>query len=73
MLPYICRLRDLGQSWLWADGGPYPPVTAWLDRCTARAGYAGIADFLDAKYLGLMAASGRDAEAQLRAMMETRA
>ena len=70
MLPYICRLRDLGQSWLWAGGRPYASVGAWLDRCYARPGYAGIADFLDAKYLAVMDASGREAESKLRAMME---
>ena len=69
MLPYVCRLRDLAQHWLWADDGPYPRVAQWLDRCYARPGYAGIADFLDPKYLGLMQASGSDAEPQLRAMM----
>lgn len=69
MLPYICRLRDLGQSWLWADGSQYAPVGDWLDRCYAKPGYAGIADYLDAKYLALMETAGRDAEPKMREMM----
>ena len=69
MLPYVCRLRDIGQSWLWAGGSPYASVGDWLDRCYARPGYAGIADFLDPKYLTVMEQSGRDAEPKLRAML----
>lgn len=69
MLPYICRLNDLGQAWLWAGGSPYAGVGDWLDHCQQRPGYAGIADFLDQKYLAVMQRSGRDAEPQLRAMM----
>ena len=69
MLPYVCRLRDLGQTWLWTDGGTYPSVGPWLDRCYAQPGYAGISDFLDPKYLGLMETSGRNAEPKLRSMM----
>ena len=69
MLPYVCRLRDLAQSWLWADDGPQAVVGAWLARCCARPGYAGIADFLDAKYPAVMTASGQEAEPRLRAMM----
>ena len=72
MLPYVCRLRDLAQDWLWAQDGSYSGVGRWLDRCYARPGYAGIADYPNMKYLGLMAACGKDAEPQLRAMMETR-
>ena len=69
MLPYVCRLRDLNQSWLWAEGSAAASIGTWLDRCYARPGYAGIADFLDAKYIAVMETSGRDAEAKLRMMM----
>ena len=69
MLPYVCRLRDLNQSWLWAEGSAAASIGTWLDRCYARPGYAGIADFLDAKYIAVMETSGRDAEAKLRVMM----
>ena len=69
MLPYVCRLRDLGQSWLWTKDSAYAPVGDWLGRCYAKPGYAGIADFLDPKYLGLMGSTGRDAEPKLREMM----
>ena len=69
MLPYVCRLRDIGQTWLWTDDGTYSAVGPWLDRCYAQPGYAGISDFLDPKYLAVMESSGRDAEAQLRSML----
>ena len=69
MLPYVCRLRDLNQTWLWAQDSPNCAVGAWLARCYARPGYAGIAAFLDPKYLGLMESTGRDAQPKLRAMM----
>ena len=69
MLPYVCRLRDLNQRWLWEEGNAYANVGTWLDRCYARTGYAGIADFLDPKYLAVMEKSGRDAEPKLRTMM----
>ena len=69
MLPYVCRLRDLNQAWLWADGDRYAAVGAWLERCYAKRGYAGISDFFDAKYLAVMEAAGREAEPKIRAMM----
>ena len=69
MLPYVCRLRDLDQAWLWAEGSPYASVGVWLARCYATRGYAGIADFLDARYLGVMKAKGREAEPRLREML----
>ena len=72
MLPYVCRLRDLGQTWLWAQDSPYASVGPWLERCYARTGYAGIADFLDPGYLELMERAGTEAQPKLRALMEHR-
>jgi glutathione S-transferase len=69
MLPYVCRLRDLHQSWLWAEGSPYASVSAWLERCYAKRGYAGISDFFDAKYLAVMESAGREAEPKIRELM----
>lgn len=71
MLPYVCRLRDLNQAWLWSEDYPYAAVGAWLDRCYAKPGYAGIADFLDKKYLAVMQSSGREAEPRIREMIAT--
>lgn len=68
MLPYICRLRDLGQSWLWDDGA-YPAIGPWLERCYGRPGYAGIADYLDPAYLGLMASAGDEVAPRLRDLL----
>jgi glutathione S-transferase len=69
MLPYVCRLRDLHQSWLWAEGSPYASVSAWLERCYAKRGYAGISDFFDANYLAVMESAGREAEPKIRELM----
>jgi glutathione S-transferase len=69
MLPYVCRLRDLGQTWLWEQGSRYAAVGAWLDRCYSQRGYAGIADYLNPKYLGLMEGKGREAEPKLRELL----
>jgi glutathione S-transferase len=69
MLPYVCRLRDLNQPWLWAEGSPYARVSAWLERCYAKRSYAGIADFFDAKYLAVMESAGREAEPKIRELM----
>lgn len=69
MLPYVCRLRDLDQAWLWADGSAYAAVGPWLERCYPKPGYAGIADFLDVRYLAVMENAGREAQPRMRAMM----
>lgn len=67
LLPYVCRLEDLSFSWLWE--GRRPAIGAWLARCKARPNYAGIADYLDPKYLDLMGRSGRELTGKVRALL----
>ena len=69
MLPYLCRLEDLSMSWFW--DGDRRSVARWLERCKARPNYAGIADYLDKKYLDLMAASGRELGPSVREMLHS--
>jgi glutathione S-transferase len=68
MLPYICRLRDLGQDWLWG-AGQFSAIAPWLERCAARPGYSGIADFLNPAYLNLMGAAGATSKPRLRELL----
>jgi glutathione S-transferase len=68
LLPYICRLEDLGLSWMWV--GRRDPIASWLQRCKARPNYSGIADYLDAKYLQLMRESGGALTADIKALLE---
>lgn len=67
MLPYVCRLENLGLEWLWtAERGS---ITAWLERCKARPNFSGIADYLETHYLQLMQGSGRELESSIRSIL----
>lgn len=37
MLPYVCRLEDLGMAWIWQH--ELPAVGDWLGRSQLRQGY----------------------------------
>ena len=67
LLPYVLRLQDLELSWLWEDSRA--SIGRWLDRCKSRQNYSGIAEYLDPKYLELMAATGREARGKLSAIL----
>jgi len=60
VLPYVIRLEHLRQDWLW-DGGERAAVGDWLKRSKARKGFAGIADYVDPKYIELMTPTGNEA------------
>ena len=61
VLPYVIRQEHLMQSWLWDDAGPRAAVGDWLKRAKARKGFAGIADYVDPKYIALMTPTGNEA------------
>ena len=42
MLPYVCRLDDMEQQWIWQDNPALAPLTEWLARCRARPSYIAI-------------------------------
>jgi glutathione S-transferase len=67
LLPYVCRLEDLGMEWLWAEGGT--GMREWLARSKARPGYAGIADYLDRGYLELMGRCGRELRKRIEKLL----
>jgi glutathione S-transferase len=67
LLPYIRRLEDLSLSWLWE--GRRGSIAKWLDGCKSRANYSAIADYLDPKYLELMARVGEEARGKIKSIL----
>ena len=67
MLPYVCRLEDLGLSWFWED--EREAVGDWLRRAKARPNYSGIADYYDKNYVALATEKGREATPRLRELV----
>ena len=45
VLPYVYRLDDMAQNWIWENNSDMAPIGDWLDRSRARAGFIGIANF----------------------------
>lgn len=66
MLPYVLRLKDLGQSWLWQEVPGRIQIQDWVDRCAQEPGFKGISDNLEPTYLELMGEKGREAVPALR-------
>lgn len=66
LAPYILRLEHLRQAWMWDR---LPRLAAWSERIQARPNYAAIKDYLDPKYLELMAEKGDEAQPQVRAAL----
>ena len=71
VLPYVVRLSDLRQEWLWRENPKRAAIGDWLERCKAQPGYRGIAAYLDQGYLDLMAKHGADSEPRLRALFSS--
>jgi len=69
VLPYVIRLEHLMQAWLWDAGGPRAAVGDWLARAKARKGFAGIADYVDPKYIDLMTPTGNEARPKVEAIV----
>jgi glutathione S-transferase len=69
MIPYVCRLEHLEQSWWWEDRPERWCIAPWLARCKAQRGFAGIAAFLDAEYLTLMRETGLLARPQIEKIL----
>jgi glutathione S-transferase len=67
MLPYVCRLENLGMSWIWS--GRRSAIDDWLSRCKARANFSGISSYLDPQYLQLLERCGRELTPRLRAVL----
>jgi len=67
LLPYVQRLDHLQLSDVFLSHRP--AVMDWFRRGSARANYAGISDYLDDKYLVLMAEKGREAKSAVAAII----
>jgi len=64
----VNRLEHLMQSWLW-ENGKRAAVGDWLKRIKARKGFAGIADYVDPKYIDLMTPTGNEARPKVEAIV----
>ena len=73
VLPYVVRLEHLMQSWLWEDVPQRAAVGDWLARAKARKGFAGIADYVDPKYIALMTPTGTDARPKVASIVKAAA
>jgi glutathione S-transferase len=67
LLPYIVRLDHLSLAWMWED--KRAAVGRWLGRAKARSGFAGIANYVDPKYLSLMGPRGREVRDRVAASL----
>ncbi len=66
LTPYVVRLDHLQLGWMWETR---PRVADWYRLIEARQNFAAIRDFLNPKYLPLMAEKGREAGAKARAIL----
>jgi glutathione S-transferase len=55
LVPYVVRLDHLTLGWLWDRR---PRLTGWYEQIQARPDFAGITDYIDDRYLVLMAEHG---------------
>jgi glutathione S-transferase len=60
MLPYVLRLDDMAQTWIWEESDEMRPISAWLEACRARPGYAGITRHLNASVVDMMKTHGAE-------------
>jgi glutathione S-transferase len=47
LLPFLERLDDLQQSWMWLERPGHEGIQPWLERCRARPNYAGMRVWYD--------------------------
>ena len=71
MLPYVCRLDDMAQNWLWEESDDMRPITDWLERCRSRPGYAGIARHYNTAVVANMKQHGEQAIDKVRELLST--
>ena len=69
MIPYVMRLDDMSQNWIWEENSDMRPITDWLRRCRARSGFSGIAEYHSPVVVELMKTHGRDAIAGTRKLL----
>ena len=73
MLPYVYRLDDMAQNWIWENDSDMAPIGDWLDRSRARAGFIGIANYHDQAIVGNMKRHGAEARDKVGALLRSHA
>lgn len=58
MTPYVCRLHDMAQGWLWEDIAERQPVADWFARCRARKSFEAITKFNPPEKMEMMKREG---------------
>jgi glutathione S-transferase len=66
LVPYVLRLDHLTLGWLW-DRRPH--LTGWYERVQAQPNFTGISDYIDDRYLTLMAEHGPPARPAVEAAL----
>lgn len=67
MLPYIVRLEHLALAEMWSKSRP--SVGKWLERCRTRANYSAIQNYINPKYIPLMADKGAEVLPKVRKIL----
>ena len=61
IVPYVRRLEDLNQQWIWENGQGYTGFIDWYERCKARASFkTAIIDWAPPPVLDLMKTTGTE-------------
>ena len=66
LTPYVVRLDHLNLAWLWDRR---PALAAWYDAVRARAGFAGLADYIEPSYLEIMDAHAAELRPKVEAAL----
>jgi glutathione S-transferase len=69
MLPYVYRFDDMALSWVWEENAEMAPIAAWLDRCRARPGFVGIANYHDQLTVSNMKRHGAEAREKVAELL----
>lgn len=56
--PYVCRLHDMAQDWLWEDGLARRSIGDWFSRCRARKSFDAITKFNPPEKMEMMKREG---------------
>ena len=67
LIPYVLRLEHLQLGWMWER--KRPAIGRWLEQCKKRSNYSGIANYIDPKYIELLARTGQDARSRIESIL----
>lgn len=69
MIPYVCRLHDMAQDWIWHDIPERRVVGDWFDRCRARPSFSAITRFNPPAKMQMMQREGAKVIDQVKALV----